>query len=236
MGPLMSKTKKIVLASAAFVIIALLVVAGLTGNGNLVGTAWSLFPPVVAIALALITKEVYSSLFIGVVTGALMASNFSFTGTMDALVSDGLITAVSENAGIFIFLVELGAMVALLNRAGAAQAFGRWAQTHIKTKVGAMLATFVLGVLIFIDDYFNCLTVGSVMAPVTDSKKISRAKLAYLIDATAAPICMIAPISSWAAAVSSNVPHSAQNLPLFSAPHEHFQVSLFAVFSGALFV
>ena len=201
----MSKTKKIVLASAAFVIIALLVVAGLTGGGNLAGTAWSLFPPVVAIALALITKEVYSSLFIGVVTGALMASNFSFTGTMDALVGDGLITAVADNAGIFIFLVELGAMVALLNRAGAAQAFGRWAQTHIKTKVGAMLATFVLGVLIFIDDYFNCLTVGSVMAPVTDSKKISRAKLAYLIDATAAPVCMIAPISSWAAAVSSNV-------------------------------
>ena len=201
----MSKTKKIVLASAAFVIIALLVVAGLTGKGNLAGTAWSLFPPVVAIALALITKEVYSSLFIGAVTGALMASNFSFTGTMDALVSDGLITAVADNAGIFIFLVELGAMVALLNRAGAAQAFGRWAQTHIKTKLGALLATFVLGVLIFIDDYFNCLTVGSVMAPITDSKKISRAKLAYLIDATAAPICMIAPISSWAAAVSSNV-------------------------------
>ena len=201
----MSKTKKIVLASAAFVIIALLVVAGLTGNGNLAGTAWSLFPPVVAIALALITKEVYSSLFIGVVTGALMASNFSFTGTMDALVGDGLITAVADNAGIFIFLVELGAMVALLNRAGAAQAFGRWAQTHIKTKLGALLATFVLGVLIFIDDYFNCLTVGSVMAPITDSKKISRAKLAYLIDATAAPVCMIAPISSWAAAVSSNV-------------------------------
>ena len=201
----MSKTKKIVLASAAFVIIALLVVAGLTGGGNLAGTAWSLFPPVVAIALALITKEVYSSLFIGVVTGALMASNFSFTGTMDALVGDGLISAVAGNAGIFIFLVELGVIVALLNRTGAAQAFGRWAQTHIKTKLGALLATFVLGVLIFIDDYFNCLTVGSVMAPITDSKKISRVKLAYLIDATAAPVCMIAPISSWAAAVSSNV-------------------------------
>ena len=201
----MTKTKKIVLASAAFVIIALLVVAGLTGSGNLAGTAWSLFPPVVAIALALITKEVYSSLFIGVVTGALMASNFSFTGTMDALVDGGLIQAVSGNAGIFIFLVELGVIVALLNRTGAAQAFGRWAQTHIKTKIGALLATFVLGVLIFIDDYFNCLTVGSVMAPITDTKKVSRAKLAYLIDATAAPICMIAPISSWAAAVSSNV-------------------------------
>lgn len=208
----MSKTKKIVLASAAFVIIALLVVAGLTGGGNLAGTAWSLFPPVVAIALALITKEVYSSLFIGVVTGALMASNFSFTGTMDAVVNVGIVNAVSGSAGIFVFLVELGVIVALLNRTGAAQAFGRWAQTHIKTKVGAMLATFVLGVLIFIDDYFNCLTVGSVMAPVTDSKKISRAKLAYLIDATAAPVCMIAPISSWAAAVAGAVKKAGSDL------------------------
>ena len=201
----MSTAKKITLGIAAIVIIGLLVVAGVTGNGSVAGTFWSLFPPVVAIALALITKEVYSSLFIGVLTGALLHANFSFTGTMDTLINDGLISAVSGNAGIFVFLVELGVIVALVNKAGAAKAFGRWAEKHIKTKVGAIIATFILGVLIFIDDYFNCLTVGSVMSPVTDSKKISRAKLAYIIDATAAPICMIAPISSWAAAVSSNV-------------------------------
>ncbi len=201
----MTKAKKITLAVAAVVIIALMIVAGVTKGDDIVGSAWSLFPPIVAIGLALITKEVYSSLFIGVLSGALLYSNFSFTGTMDTLTGNGLIDAVSGNAGIFIFLVELGIIVALINHAGAAEAFGRWAENHIKTKVGAMLATFVLGVLIFIDDYFNCLTVGSVMSPITDSKKISRAKLAYIIDATAAPVCMIAPISSWAAAVSSNV-------------------------------
>ena len=201
----MTLSRKITLSVAVLVIVALLVVAAITGNGELTGTIWSLFPPLVAIGLALITKEVYSSLFVGVLTGALLASNFSFTGTMDTLIGDGLIKAVKGNAGIFIFLVELGIVVALINRAGAAKAFGHWAEKHIKTKAGALLATSALGVLIFIDDYFNCLTVGSVMAPVTDSKKISRAKLAYVIDATAAPVCMIAPISSWAAAVSSNV-------------------------------
>ncbi len=201
----MSTSKKITLAVAAVVIVALLAVAGITGNGDVAGTFWSLFPAIVAIALALITKEVYSSLFIGILTGSLLHANFSFTGTMDTLINDGLISAVSGNAGIFIFLVELGVIVALINKAGAARAFGRWAEKNIKTKLGATLATFALGVLIFIDDYFNCLTVGTVMSPVTDSKKISRVKLAYLIDATAAPICMIAPISSWAAAVSSNV-------------------------------
>ena len=202
----MTKTKKITLAVFAFLTVALLAVAGFTaGEDGVYGTFWSLFPPVVAIALALITKEVYSSLFIGILTGALLSSNFSFTGTVDTVIGDGLISAVEGNAGIFIFLVELGVIVALINSTGAAKAFGRWAETHIKTKLGAILATFALGVLIFIDDYFNCLTVGSVMAPITDSKKISRVKLAYLIDATAAPICMIAPISSWAAAVSSNV-------------------------------
>ncbi len=174
-------------------------------ESTLYGTAWSLFPAVVAIGLALITKEVYSSLFVGIFTGALIHTDFSFTGTMDTLIGDGLISAVSKNAGIFIFLIELGIIVALINKAGAARAFGRWAEKNIKTKLGATLATFALGILIFIDDYFNCLTVGSVMSPITDSKKMSRAKLAYLIDATAAPICMIAPISSWAAAVSSNV-------------------------------
>ena len=174
-------------------------------GSSMYGTFWALIPPVVAIALALITKEVYSSLFIGVVLGGLMYTNFSFAGTVDAVVVDGLMTSVADGAGIFAFLVILGIIVALVNRAGGSQAFGRWAATHVKTKVGAALATFALGVLIFIDDYFNCLTVGSVMRPVTDTKKISRAKLAYLIDATAAPVCMIAPISSWAAAVSGCV-------------------------------
>lgn len=206
MEAFMTKAKKITLIIAVVVIVALLAVAAITGNGELGGTFWSLFPPVVAIGLALITKEVYSSLFIGILTGALLYSNFSFTGTMDTLIGDGLISAVEGNAGIFIFLVELGIIVALVNKSGAAQAFGRWAEKNIKTKLGATIATFVLGVLIFIDDYFNCLTVGAVMAPVTDSKKISRVKLAYLIDATAAPICMIAPISSWAAAVSGSIP------------------------------
>jgi Na+/H+ antiporter NhaC len=201
----MSKAQKIILLVFSVVIVALVIVAGVTGNGNVHGTFWSLFPPIIAIGLALITKEVYSSLFIGVLAGALLHTNFSFTGTLDTLINDGLISAVAGNAGIFIFLVELGVIVALINKAGAARAFGRWAEKHIKTKLGAIIATFILGVLIFIDDYFNCLTVGSVMAPITDSKKISRAKLAYLIDATAAPVCMIAPISSWAAAVSSNV-------------------------------
>ena len=169
-------------------------------------TLWALLPPVVAIGLALITKEAYSSLFIGVVVGALMHAKFSFAKTVDTVVSDGLISATSGTAGIFIFLVLLGAIVALVNKTGASAAFGRWAQTHIKTKVGAYFATFVLGVLIFIDDYFNCLTVGAVMSPVTDTHKMSRVKLAYIIDATAAPVCMIAPISSWAAAVSGSVP------------------------------
>ena len=166
-------------------------------------TIWSLVPPLVAIVLALITKEVYSSLFIGIVIGGLFSSGFKFTGAVDNIVNDGFIASVSDTAGIFIFLVILGILVALVNRSGGSAAFGKWASKHIKSRVGAQLATFVLGVLIFIDDYFNCLTVGSVMRPVTDRQKISRAKLAYLIDATAAPVCMIAPISSWAAAVAS---------------------------------
>ena len=167
-----------------------------------VDKAWSLLPPIIAIALALITKEVYSSLFIGVLLGAMMHVNFAAIPTIDALVKEGLVPAVSDTAGIFLFLCILGIMVALINKTGAASAFGAWAKDHIKSRAGAIIATFILGVLIFIDDYFNCLTVGSVMLPVTDSKKISRAKLTYIIDATAAPICMIAPISSWAAAVS----------------------------------
>jgi len=170
---------------------------------NFVGTFWALVPPIIAITLALITKEAYSSLFIGVVIGALFACNFSPVATIDMIINDGLITAVADNAGIFLFLVLLGIIVALVNLAGGSAAFGRWAEKNIHTRVGAALATFILGILIFIDDYFNCLTVGSVMRPVTDRHQISRPKLAYLIDATAAPVCMIAPISSWAAAVSS---------------------------------
>ncbi len=169
---------------------------------NYYATFWALVPPLVAIALALITKEVYSSLFIGIVLGGLLTFNWNPVGALDAVINDGLISAVSGTAGIFIFLVILGAMVALINKAGGSAAFGRWAETHIKSRVGATFATFILGVLIFIDDYFNCLTVGSVMRPVTDRHNISRAKFAFLIDATAAPICMIAPVSSWAAAVS----------------------------------
>ena len=172
------------------------------GAGEVVGSIWALLPPIIAIGLALITKEVYSSLFIGIVSGAVLAADFSFTGTMDNVINTGLISAVADTAGIFIFLIELGMLVAMVNKAGGSAAFGNWAKTHVKTKTGAALCTFILGVLIFIDDYFNCLTVGSVMRPVTDKHKISRSKLAYLIDATAAPICMIAPISSWAAAVS----------------------------------
>lgn len=163
---------------------------------------WALVPPLVAIGLALITKEVYSSLFVGIILGGLFSANWHPVGALDNILNEGIISAVSGTAGIFVFLVILGAIVALVNKAGGSAAFGRWAEVHIKSRVGAMLATFMLGVLIFIDDYFNCLTVGSVMLPVTDRHKISRAKLAFLIDATAAPICMIAPVSSWAAAVS----------------------------------
>ncbi len=167
----------------------------------------SLLPAIIAIALALITKEVYSSLFIGILSGALLYANFNFTGTIDHLFVDGFITSVADsyNIGILIFLVILGAIVSLMNQSGGSAAFGRWAAKHIKSRVGAQLATVCLGVLIFVDDYFNCLTVGSVMRPVTDKFNVSRSKLSYLIDATAAPICIIAPISSWAAAVAGFV-------------------------------
>ena len=230
--------KAITLMVAAVVIIALLIIAVTTGGvnnvlpcpdcagsvdcetcggaGTVIGSFWALLPPIIAIGLALITKEVFSSLFIGIVSGAILAADFSFVGTVDGVVSTGLISAVSGTAGIFIFLVELGILVALVNKAGGSRAFGEWAKTHVKSKAGAALCTFVLGVLIFIDDYFNCLTVGSVMRPVTDKHKISRSKLAFLIDATAAPICMIAPISSWAAAVSQYAA-DGQGLNLFIA-------------------
>ena len=174
---------------------------------DMFATFWALVPPIVAIVLALITKEVYSSLFLGIVVGGLFYSGFSFEGTLTHIFNDGFIAVLSDayNVGIIIFLVILGAMVCLMNRAGGSAAFGRFAKEKIKSRVGAQLATIALGVLIFIDDYFNCLTVGSVMRPVTDEHKVSRAKLAYLIDATAAPVCIIAPISSWAAAVSGFV-------------------------------
>lgn len=170
-------------------------------------TFMALVPPIIAIVLALLTKEVYSSLFVGIIAGGLFYANYKPVGALDTIVNDGLISKVGDswNAGILIFLVLLGIMVALMNAAGGSAAFGRWARKHVKTRAGAQLAVFALGVLIFIDDYFNCLTVGSVMRPVADSHKISRAKLSYLIDATAAPICMIAPISSWAAAVAGVV-------------------------------
>ena len=170
-------------------------------------TFWALVPPVVAIVLALITKEVYSSLFIGILVGALFYSGFSFEGTLNHMLQEGFISVLSSayNVGILIFLVILGTIVCMMNEAGGSAAFGRWAGKHIKTRTGAQITTILLGILIFVDDYFNCLTVGSVMRPITDSHKVSRAKLAYLIDATAAPVCIIAPISSWAAAVSGFV-------------------------------
>ena len=194
-------------------------------------TALSLLPPVITIALALITKEVYSSLFIGILSGALLYSNFNIwgmvTNSFDVMVGK---LADSWNVGILIFLVVLGMMVSLVNKAGGSAAYGRWAETHIKTRVGAMISTAVLGMLIFIDDYFNCLTVGSVMRPVTDKHHISRSKLAFLIDATAAPVCIIAPISSWAAAVSSVAPEG-QGLQLFisSIPYNFYALLTLAM-------
>ena len=170
-------------------------------------SAWALLPPVVAIALALITKEVYSSLFIGIVVGGLLYAEGNLVGTITHVFSDGFVANIADsyNMGIIIFLIVLGAMVSMMNKAGGSAAFGRWASKHIKSRVGAQLATILFGCMIFIDDYFNCLTVGSVMRPVTDANKVSRAKLAYIIDATAAPVCIIAPISSWAAAVAGFV-------------------------------
>ncbi|MBQ8095123.1 MAG: Na+/H+ antiporter NhaC family protein [Clostridia bacterium] len=179
-------------------------------------TPWALLPAIIAITLALITKEVYSSLFVGIVMGGMLYSNFSFEGTLTHVFNDGIVASLADayNVGILVFLVILGILVMLMNKAGGSAAFGRWASEKIKSRTGAQLATIALGTLIFIDDYFNCLTVGSVMRPVCDKKNISRAKLAYLIDATAAPICIIAPVSSWAAAVSSYV-QDGQGLYLF---------------------
>ena len=229
----MKKKNSVLIAGALFAVMVIIIciVNSAMGEGfSFAGTFWALVPPLVAIVLALITKEAYSSLFVGIVLGALMSSGVSFTGTLDQVTVDGLSTAVADNAGILIFLVVLGIIVALINLSGASRAFGEWAQKNIKTKVGAGIATFILGVLIFIDDYFNCLTVGSVMAPVTDSKKISRVKLAYLIDATAAPVCMIAPISSWAAAVSGCVEsekYSGIELFVRAIPYNFYSILTF---------
>ncbi|WP_300683856.1 Na+/H+ antiporter NhaC family protein [Acutalibacter sp. 1XD8-36] len=204
-------------------------------GGGFYGTGWALLPPVVAIALALITKEVYSSLFVGILMGGLLYSGYNFEGTVLHVFQGGIISVLSDgyNIGILVFLVILGAMVSLMNRAGGSAAFGRWAARHIKTRVGAQLATVALGVLIFIDDYFNCLTVGSVMRPVTDKHKISRVKLAYLIDATAAPVCIIAPISSWAAAVASYVEDgSGLNLFIKAIPFNFYAILTIVMMVG----
>ena len=205
------KSTKIAYGIALAVIVVALAIGKIANDGSgFIATAWALFPPVVAIALALISKEVYSSLFLGCLVGSLLLSNFSPWETVVNLVGAGDNGGVgminSIDVSIIIFLVILGIMVDLMNKAGGSAAFGRWAKKAVKTRSGAQLLTMLLGVLIFIDDYFNCLTVGAVMRPVTESHNISRAKLAYIIDATAAPVCMLAPVSSWAAAVASYVP------------------------------
>ena len=194
-------------------------------------TPLALLPPVIAIGLALITKEVYSSLFIGILVGGLLYSGFNFEGTVLHVFEGGIVSVLSApaNVGILVFLVILGSMVCLMNKAGGSAAFGRWAAGHIKSRVGAQMAAIVLGILIFIDDYFNCLTVGSVMRPITDKHRVSRVKLAYLIDATAAPVCIIAPISSWAAAVSSYVP-DGQGLSVFIQAIPYNFYALFTIF------
>ena len=193
--------------AAAVIVIVMILAACTTTADSVQATFWGLVPPIIAIGLALLTKEVYSSLFIGILAGALLYTGFNVEDTVNHVFSGGIVTVLSDtgNLGILVFLVILGTMVSLMNKAGGSAAFGRWASRKIKTRVGAQLATVVLGVLIFIDDYFNCLTVGSVMRPVTYKHHVSRAKLAYLIDATAAPVCIIASISSWAAAVSGFV-------------------------------
>ncbi len=216
-------TQKILMCFLTLLVVVLLVVTFNTPGApadpenyvpNMYSSIWALLPPVIAIGLALITKEVYSSLFVGILTGGLLYSNFNLEFMMNTIFfheDGGMVYKLADswNVGILIFLVVLGALVALMNKAGGSAAFGKWASTKIKNRVGAQLATVALGVLIFVDDYFNCLTVGSVMRPVTDKHKVSRAKLAYIIDATAAPVCIIAPISSWAAAVTSSVPEDA---------------------------
>lgn len=216
--------KKIVISVMTIAVIGLIIYTFMTPvdmsaldnyTSSVYGQVWSLLPPALAIILALITKEVYTSLLIGIITGALLYSGFNLElmiNTMFFNENGGMTAKLSSisNIGILLFLVMLGILVALMNKAGGSAAFGRWAAEHIKTRIGAQLATMVLGIVIFVDDYFNCLTVGSVMRPVTDTHKVSRAKLSYIIDSTAAPVCIIAPISSWAAAVTSSVPDDSE--------------------------
>ena len=259
------KRTKIAYFTAVGVFLVLLVVLGLTyretplptlevegepvlADTPFAGTFWSLLPPIVAIVLALISKEVYSSLFLGCLVGALLYAQFAPWDTIVALVGAdyGIVSVLADsgNMGIIVFLVTLGIMVDLMNKGGGSEAFGRWASKTVKTRCAAQLLTMLLGVLIFVDDYFNCLTVGAVMRPVTESHKISRAKLAYLIDATAAPICIIAPVSSWAAAVTSSVPAGSGingfTMFLRTIPYNYYAVmtvvmSLFLIFTGAEF-
>ena len=227
-----TRTVRVTIAAFVAVVIFLVISAFVTTPATVQQSFWSLIPPIIAIILALVTKEVYSSLFIGILTGSLLYSGFNFEGTMTHVFSDGIIASLSDswNVGILIFLVILGTIVQLMNRTGGSAAFGNWATRRIQTREGAQLATIGLGVLIFIDDYFNCLTVGSVMRPVTDKYKVSRAKLAYLIDATAAPVCIIAPISSWAAAVSGFV-EGENGLALFikTIPYNYYALLTIAM-------
>ena len=227
-----SRAVRVAIAAFVAVVIFLVISAFVTTPETVQQSFWSLIPPIIAIILALVTKEVYSSLFIGILTGSLLYSGFNFEGTMTHVFSDGIIASLSDswNVGILIFLVILGTIVQLMNRTGGSAAFGNWATRRIQTREGAQLATIGLGVLIFIDDYFNCLTVGSVMRPVTDKYKVSRAKLAYLIDATAAPVCIIAPISSWAAAVSGFV-EGENGLALFikTIPYNYYALLTIAM-------
>ena len=225
--------KRSILTLIAVVCVVLLVIA--RQAGDVTGTAWALMPPIVAITLALLTKEVYSSLFAGIVVGGVLFSGCSFEGTVTHVLEDGFLSVLSDsgNVGILIFLILLGTIVALMNNAGGSAAFGEWAKSHIKTKAGAQLATILLGILIFIDDYFNCLTVGSVMRPVTDGHNVSRAKLAFLIDATAAPVCIISPISSWAAAVCGFVDgEDGMNLFVSAIPYNFYAILMVVLMIG----
>ena len=243
-----SNSKRLIALAALLLMAVMLPMAAFAEGGDaaqpaVYATFWSLVPPIVAIALALITKEVYSSLFVGILIGGLLYAGGNPEGTVLHVFSDGIVSVLSDsyNVGILIFLVILGSIVAMMNKAGGSAAFGRWASSKIKPPAGAQLATIALGVLIFIDDYFNCLTVGSVMRPVTDKQNVSRAKLAYLIDATAAPVCIIAPISSWAAAVAGFV-EGEDGFSLFirAIPYNYYAMltvvmSLFLIFTGAEF-
>ena len=232
-----SKRLFITLGVCLLLIIALTITVTAASEGeeeaasNMFGTFWALVPPIIAIVLALITKEVYSSLFVGILIGALFNANFNVTGAWVTMFEDGFIASLSDswNVGILLFLVMLGTIVVLVNKAGGSAAYGEWAAKRIKTRKGAQFATFILGVLIFIDDYFNCLTVGNVMRPVTDKHNISRAKLAYLVDATAAPVCMIAPISSWAAAVAGVAGFAGLSLFVKAIPYNFYSMLTFAM-------